>query len=82
MFGYTGSTNSTVADFNASTGSEGLGIGKLNVGLSNPSLDGVNLTKISSRRHIGISGNGITVDFLGNLYSNPLSSGAYEHSPE
>ena len=75
MFGYNGSTYSTVVDFNASAGFEGLGIGSLNVGLSNPGFDDISLTNTSSCRKIG----GITVDFLGNLYSNPPASGVYEY---
>ena len=81
MFGYNGLVYSTVATFNSSTGFETNGVGDLPVALSNAAADVFTLSSTSSCRGLGVSGIGITSDYINSLYASPPSSGAYAYAP-
>lgn len=77
MFGYNGTTYSTVTGFQSATGLESNGMGSGNVGLSNPSISDFTLQANSSCIGLGDNTDGVTEDYTGKTYASPPASGAY-----
>lgn len=78
MFGYNGSAYSTVSSFNSATTFEANGVGDETVGLIDPSQENFRLDSNSGCKILGVNDTGIDLDFNGNSFLNPPSSGALQ----
>lgn len=79
MFGYNGSTYSSVTALNGALAFEVNGIGNGTVNLTDAVGSDFSLTSSSACRSLGVTGLSISTDISGNSFSSPPSSGAYEY---
>ncbi len=78
MFGYNGSTYSSVSAFYGATGFEASGTGSGTIGLSNPGSADFTIPVGSSCDGLGDVNVGVLTDYVENSFTYPPASGAYE----